>query len=187
MVVFFACEKTAPYPISHLHKLTTLLLPYLPGAIVDRDFTFSLHACRRVSAVVRVLYPDLVVDLRAVEVFESVSFPSSSSTSSSADMDTDRDRGGGGGGGGGSGGRKSKYKDSDVANVACVACVPIRIPLGKRPPPYCCCCCCCCCYCPVEYLLLVWLRSGVLLVVLIIVLNLSNNDNVHVCMWLLLC
>lgn len=100
---------------------------------MDRQFTFTMHRFSQVAAVVRVVYPDLVVDLKAVEVFEAVPFPplhpatvpSSSSSSSSFS---------GGGGGGDEDGevtRKSTHKESDVANVAHIDCIPISIPLGK--------------------------------------------------------
>ena len=90
---------------------------YPSGAVVDRKFTFSMHKYCNISVVTRVVYPDLVVDLKSVEVFESIPFGAATNIDPSAEGEESE--------------RKSKYKNSDVANVACVDCIPIRIPLGK--------------------------------------------------------
>lgn len=95
------------------------------GAIVDREFTFTVNQFQNLSAVVRILYPDLVVDLKAVEVFESVPFLPVAGSSHTANRDL-----GGPDDETGDGARTSKYKNSDVANVAQIDCVPLRIPLG---------------------------------------------------------
>ena len=110
--------------------------PYYPpsGALVDRQFTFTMHKFRQVAAVVRVIYPDLVVDLKAVEVFETVPFlpaAATTTTTSSNSSSSDKDAFGGGGDESGETARKSTHKESDVANVAHIDCIPIRIPLGK--------------------------------------------------------
>ena len=97
------------------------------GAIVDRQFTFTVHQFRNMSAIVRISYPDLVVDLKAVEVFESVPFL----PSPDGGGDTDASRGGLNDEEEVSA-RKSKYKESDVANVAHIDCVPLRVPLGEQ-------------------------------------------------------
>lgn len=97
---------------------------YTPaGAIVDREFTFSVHRFSPVAAVVRVVYPDLVVDLKAVEVFESVSFLPTSDSTVSGTEEAGEDE------------RRSKYKNTDVAHVAHIDCVPVVIPLGEKFMP----------------------------------------------------
>ena len=64
----------------------------------------------------------LVVDLKAVEIFESVPFLPPPPISNE-DRKNER--------GVGDAPRKSKYKESDVANLAHIDCVPLRIPLGE--------------------------------------------------------
>jgi hypothetical protein len=96
----------------------------IPGATVDRQFTFTLHRLCRVAAVVRVVYPDLVADLKAVEVLEAVAFLPPAATAGSGALSGGEEEGE-------DAVRKSKYRDSDVATVAHIDCIPIRIPLGK--------------------------------------------------------
>lgn len=97
---------------------------------MDRHFTFTMHRFSPVTAVVRVVYPDLVVDLKSVEVFETVPFLQPFDPSSTGN---DREASGIDAVGDNSGetARKSTLKDSDVANVAHIDCIPINIPLGE--------------------------------------------------------
>ena len=77
---------------------------------MDRTFAFKMHAMASAEAVIRVVYPDLVVDLKSIDFFESAEQSEAEGEESA---------------------RKSKHKSSDVSTVAHVDCEPLPISAGE--------------------------------------------------------